>query len=155
MRRGSDLGRGVGHQQHGPGSTPQSQQHSHPYHGENSQGHQQNGPLSGATSQGQGLVTSRAMSHDHQRHGPFQQGHVPSSSNSTTNLNHVSMQQILDELRRGFEEQKKVKEEIRRMGQEMGKLREEYKKLNELLKSQTDSSFNIESSVYKVRVLVM
>ena len=111
-----------------------------------SQGHQQ---------QQQHQVPSGSMSLGRQQHG-----HVPPGASSqqhrhatsTITPNTVSMQQILNEVRRGLEEQKKVKEEVRRMGQEMCKIREEYKKLNELLKLQAESSFNIESSTYKVRV---
>ena len=40
----------------------------------------------------------------------------------------VSLQQILDEVRRGLEEQRKVKEDVRRMGLEVQKIADEYKK---------------------------
>ena len=89
-----------------------------------------------------------AISHGHQQQNNFQQ-HGPEST--STNPNSVSLPQILDEVRRGLEEQKKIKDEIRRMGTEVGRIREEYKKLYELVKTQADASFTIESSVYKVR----
>ena len=58
-------------------------------------------------------------------------------------------QQLLDEVRRGREEQK-VMDDLKRMAQHIGKLEKEYKKLNAQLKEQADATFTVESSAYKV-----
>ena len=59
-------------------------------------------------------------------------------------------QEILDEVRRGRDDQKKLREEIKRNGQILTKLQEEYRKLNQQLRQQMDTAFTVESSAYKV-----
>ena len=61
------------------------------------------------------------------------------------------LEEILDEVRRGRDEQKKLREEIKKNGQILTKLQEEYRKLNEQLRQQMDTTFMVESSPYKVR----
>ena len=58
------------------------------------------------------------------------------------------LEDILDEVRRGRDEQKKLREEIKK---KTAKLQEEYRKLNEQLRQQMDTTFTVESSPYKVR----
>ena len=58
-------------------------------------------------------------------------------------------QNILDEIRCGTEEQKRMKEEIRRLINVVSKLEEGLKSLNEELK-QMETSFTIDNSQYKV-----
>jgi hypothetical protein len=61
----------------------------------------------------------------------------------------VTLEQILDELRRETVEQRKYKDEIKKVGQMVAKL-EEYRKLNHQLKQQADAVFTVETSGYKV-----
>jgi len=84
----------------------------------------------------------------HQRLGsnPYQRVQVPpgtitpNSSRGVTSVvppstrpsQTISMQQILDEVRRGLEEQRKVRDEIRRMGQDISRIGEDCKKLYEM-----------------------
>ena len=57
---------------------------------------------------------------------------------------------ILDEIRQGRQEQRKIGEDVRKFGQMLGKLQEDYKRLNDQLKEQAESAFAIEKSTYKV-----
>lgn len=61
------------------------------------------------------------------------------------------MQQKILEARRGREERRGIREEIRKVIQQVSKLEEEQKKLMEMVKQQSDASFTIETSLYKVR----
>lgn len=58
--------------------------------------------------------------------------------------------QMLNELRRGLDEQRKVRDDVRRNGQMVVKVEESVKELREVLKDHTEQSFTIESSSYKV-----
>ena len=58
--------------------------------------------------------------------------------------------EILDEVRRGREDQTKIRDDLKRINQLIAKLEEEYRKLNEQFKQQTDASFSVDTSVYKV-----
>lgn len=62
----------------------------------------------------------------------------------------ISLQHVLDDVRRVLEEERKLKEEVRRMGHEVVRIGEDCKKIYDLLKSQAESSFTIENSGYKV-----
>ena len=63
------------------------------------------------------------------------------------------LQQILDELRQGREEQRKFRYDIKKMGHLIARLEEEYRKLNDQLKQQTDAAFTVETSGFKVNVI--
>ena len=52
--------------------------------------------------------------------------------------------------RRGREDQTKIRDDLKRINQLIAKLEEEYRKLNEQFKQQTDASFSVDTSVYKV-----
>ena len=77
----------------------------------------------------------------------------PTTANVTANSRQQSsevvggtlemQQKILDEVRRG-------RDEIRKVVQQVSKLEEDQKKLTELIKRMSESSFTIETSVYKV-----
>ena len=95
--------------------------------------------------------------------GGSQHGHMPYSyppraeSTSVPSGNFPSndvagmCQQILEELRRLREESKKHSDEMKRLNQTAGKLDESYKKLRDDFREYTDSTFSIETSIYKVK----
>lgn len=62
--------------------------------------------------------------------------------------------QLLSELRRGLDEQKKVKEDVRRVGLAMNCIEESVRHLGEELKQHTEQSFSIEGSQYKVGTML-
>ena len=64
------------------------------------------------------------------------------------------LQELLDEVRRGRDDQRKLREEVKRNGQILTKLQEEYRKLNEQLRQQMDTTFTVESSAYKVGFVI-
>lgn len=74
-------------------------------------------------------------------------GPPPPGPSTPTSPNAVSLHSILDEVRRGIGEQRKIRDDIKRLEQKMGEIG---KRLNELLMTQMQSSFSIESSIYKV-----
>ena len=57
---------------------------------------------------------------------------------------------VMDEIHRGREEHKKMAEDIKGIRQTIGKLEANYRKLWEDWKQQNETTFTIESSVYKV-----
>ena len=105
-------------------------------HSQNQQGRVQAHPIPGASSR---THPSPAAPTRHDGTPPSR----PVSAN-------VTLQEICDEVRRGYEEQRKLKEDMRKIGQDIQKIVNEFKELNQMLKSQAESSFSIESSVYKV-----
>lgn len=58
--------------------------------------------------------------------------------------------QLMDEVRHSREENKKMSDDIRKLSQTLTKLDESYKKLRDDFKAHNETSFNIETSVYKV-----
>lgn len=62
----------------------------------------------------------------------------------------LEMKQKILKVRRGREERRNIREEIWKVILQVSKL-EEQKKLMDMVKQQSDASFTIETSVYKVR----
>lgn len=58
--------------------------------------------------------------------------------------------QVLDEVRRGLDEQRKVKEDVRRVGIALNKVEENVRQLSEHFDNFMEQTFTIESSPYKV-----
>lgn len=58
--------------------------------------------------------------------------------------------QLMNEIRWVREEQHKGRDELRKMSEQLGKLDGEFRKLADQVKKWTDTSFTVESSVYKV-----
>ena len=76
-----------------------------------------------------------------------------SNNGAGTSGSPTCLQQILDELRQGREEQRKFRDDIKKMGHLITRLEEEYRKLNDQLKQQTDAAFSVETSGLKVNVI--
>ena len=85
------------------------------------------------------------------RSGNNRRQHQTSSNTDGNDLvSGPTLGEVLDEVRRGRDDQMKVRDDLKRMNQLIAKLEEEYRKLNEQLKQQTDAAFSVETSVYKV-----
>ena len=63
------------------------------------------------------------------------------------------LQQIMEELQQGREEQRKFRDDIKKMGHIITRLEEEYRKLNDQLKEQIDAAFTVETSGLKVSMM--
>ena len=59
---------------------------------------------------------------------------------------------LLNEIRRGLEEQKKVKEDVRRIGLAMNRLEDRIKHLGDQFKLHSEQSFSVDNSQYKVKL---
>lgn len=59
--------------------------------------------------------------------------------------------EVLQEVRRGREESKIMGSDIMKMGQLINKLEENYTLLRDEMKEQSESSFSVETSMYKVQ----
>ncbi len=62
--------------------------------------------------------------------------------------------QLLDEIRRVREEQQKGRDGFKKVFGQLAKLDEEFRKLNDHVKKQSDTSFTVESSPYKVLIML-
>lgn len=80
-------------------------------------------------------------------------GHTASHT-STSDMVLEICHELLQEVRRGREETKRISDDVKRMGQIMGKLEENYRKLRDDLKEQTEATFSVETSVYKVAIIL-
>lgn len=60
-------------------------------------------------------------------------------------------QQLMEEARLSREEIKRISGDIRKMVQMIGKLEDSYKKLHEEFKAQSEATFSIGNSLYKVK----
>lgn len=81
---------------------------------------------------------------------PMRQQTLTQTQGRSTPYQHPPLDHILNELRRGLDEQRKVKEDVRRIGLVVGKVEESIRELSALLKQHTEQSFTIESSTFKV-----
>ena len=99
---------------------------------------------------------SRPPSQPYRRTTPTVTPVTPVSSVNGGNITVVEIcHQLLDEIRRGLEEQRKVKEDVRRIGHAMNRVEETVRKLGENLKDHTEQSFAIETSTFKVNSKIM
>ncbi len=62
--------------------------------------------------------------------------------------------QLMDEIRRVREEQQKGRDGFKKVFGQLAKLDEEFWKLNDHVKKQSDTSFTVESSPYKVLIML-
>lgn len=58
--------------------------------------------------------------------------------------------ELLQDVRRGREENRKMSEDIKKMGQMIVRLEDNYKKMRDDNKDQSEAAFSVETSVYKV-----
>ena len=76
--------------------------------------------------------------------------HQTRTNDGSDQVSGPTLGEVLDEVRRGREDQTKIRDDLKRINQLIAKLEEEYRKLNEQFKQQTDASFSVDTSVYKV-----
>lgn len=95
-----------------------------------------------------GFTTSGLPRQQHSN-TPYNNGRHPAVTNEGRGILEMC-HQLLGEIRRGLDEQRKVKEDVRRVGLATNRLEDAIRQLGDTIKENAEQSFSVETSIYKV-----
>lgn len=78
---------------------------------------------------------------------------TPSASDSASVIE--MYRELIQEVRQGRMENKRIGEDVKKMSQIVARLEENYNKIRDNMKEQTEATFSIETSIYKVTIITV
>lgn len=87
---------------------------------------------------------------------PISSGHSMTTPSASDSASVIEMyRELIQEVRQGRMENKRIGEDVKKMSQIVARLEENYNKIRDNMKEQTEATFSIETSIYKVTIITV